>query len=365
MFPADTYSGSWLTKQARTLGGCQPDLLERCVHALTLLRHLSETGLPFVFKGGTSLLLHLNPVRRLSIDIDIVCGAPAADVTRLVAEIGRRPPFLKSEEQDRGVRDLPQRRHFKFYFRSALGKQAELPVLLDVVEESRQVHTTLQKAIRTPFLEPDREVLVTVPTVESLLGDKLTAFAPTTTGVPLRKPDGTAADVMQVAKQLFDVGVLFDAAQYFAHVNQSHAAVCALESSYRSTRPTREAALDDTLRACLALTATKARDLAGQPDAPLLHEGFTRMAGHLTWPEFTRGNEPRRLLAAKAAVLAAHLRAGRVFDFSTMRYAGSPAQISVLRAATLNGTPHAWLDGLKAVNPEAYHYWLLALQALK
>lgn len=111
-----------------------------------------------------------------------------------------------------------------------------------------------------------------MPTVESLLGDKLSAFAPTTIGVPLRKPDGTAADVMQVAKQLFDLGVLFDAAQNFAQVNKSHAAVCALESSYRPARPTREAALDDTLRACLALTATKARDLASYPDAPLLHE---------------------------------------------------------------------------------------------
>ena len=362
MFSADSYTSPWLARQARALGGCQPDLLERCVHALTLLRHLSETGLPFVFKGGTSLLLHLNPVRRLSIDIDIVCGAPAADMTRLVDMIGRRAPFLGAEEDARGVRDLPQRRHFKFYFRSALGQQAELPVLLDVVEEHRPVHTTLQRAIRTPFLEPESEVFVTVPTIESLLGDKLTAFAPTTTGVPLRKPDGSAADVMQVTKQLFDVGVLFDAASDFAQMGQSYDAISALESGYRATRPTREAALDDTIKACLSLTATKAPVLALYPDAPLLHNGFERMAGHLTWAGF--GREHRRTLAAKAVVLAAHLRAGRNFDFATRRYTGSPEQIATLRAATLNGTSHAWLDGLKAVNPEAYHYWLAASQLL-
>ena len=43
--------------------------------------------------------------------------------------------------------------------------------------------------------------------MNSLLGDKLTAFAPRTIGIlyhPLRKTD--------IAKQLFDVGVLFDAA---------------------------------------------------------------------------------------------------------------------------------------------------------
>lgn len=359
MFTADTYTSPWLTKQARSLGGCQPDLLERCVHALTLLRYLSETGLPFVFKGGTSLLLHLNPVRRLSIDIDIMCGAPAADLTRIVAEIGERQPFIRSAEDDRGARDLPQRRHFKFYFRSALGKQLELPVLLDVVEEHRPVHTTLQRAIRTPFLEPASEVLVTVPTVESLLGDKLTAFAPTTTGVPLRKPDGSAADVMQVTKQLFDVGVLFDAAGDFAQMGQSYDAICALESGYRAARPTREAALDDTVQACLALTAREPAQVALYPDAALLHNGFTRMAGHLTWRGF--GHEHRRALAAKAAVLAAHLRAGRTFDFAAARYTGSREQIATLRAATFNGTPHAWLDGLKAVNPEAFHYWLMAV----
>jgi hypothetical protein len=85
------------------------------------------------------------------------------------------------------------------------------------------------------------------------------------------------------------------------------------------------------------------------------------MTGHLTWPEFMRGNEPRRLLAAKAGVLVAHLRSGRAFDFAAARYTGNQEQISNLRTSTLNGTPHAWLDGLKAVNPEAYHYWYMAM----
>ena len=183
MFPAATYTSEWLNKQARDIGGCNADLLERCVHALTLLRHLAGTGLPFVFKGGTSLLLHLNPVRRLSIDIDIVCGESPEEVARVVAEVGQRAPFLRVEVNERGERGLPRRRHFKFYFRSALGGRAELPVLLDVVEERQQVHSVVQRPIRAHFLDPEREVLVTVPTVESLLGDKLTAFAPTTTGV--------------------------------------------------------------------------------------------------------------------------------------------------------------------------------------
>lgn len=297
MFPADAFTPSWINAKRRELGGCDPAILEKCVHALTLLGYLAETGLSFLFKGGTSLLLHLPQTRRLSRDIDIVCGEPAAAVDAVVARIGRLAPFSRQEEDVRGIRGLPQRRHFKFFYRSALPPGIEQEVLLDMVEERTEVHTVVQRPIGTGFLQAERQVLVRVPTIESLLGDKLTAFAPATVGVPLRKADGSAADVQQVAKQLFDVGVLFDAAGDFAQVAGSYDSVCALEAGYRPARPTRGAALDDTLQACLALTATKKRELTLYPDALLLHDGFTRMAGHLTWPDF--GREHRRTLAAR------------------------------------------------------------------
>jgi hypothetical protein len=42
------------------------------------------------------------------------------------------------------------------------------------------------------------------------------------------------------------------------------------------------------------------------------------------------------------------------FEFAAARYTGSAGQLEALRTATLNGTPLSWIDGLKAVNPEAY-----------
>jgi len=361
MFHAAVFTPEWIHAQRKKLGGCDPAILEKCVHALTLLGYLVESGLPFLFKGGTSMLLHLPQTRRLSRDIDIVCGRPAVEVETVVSLLGRRPPFLRWEEDVRGARGLPQRRHFKFFYRSALAGQAEQEVLLDVVEESREVHAVVMRAIRTDFLVPEREVLVRVPTIESLLGDKLTAFAPTTIGVPLRNADQSAADVQQVAKQLFDVGVLFAAATDFSKVADAYNAVSALESEYRPSRPSREAALEDTWNACLAITVTKPSLLAAYPDAALLHSGLDRLRGHLTWPEFFHGIEPRRLFAARVAVLVAHLRAGRDLDFAQSRFTNSPEQLSTLRAATLNGQKYSWIDGMKAVNAEAYHYWHMAL----
>ncbi len=46
--------------------------MEKVVHALYLLQKLTQTSLPFIFKGGTSLLLLLPQPARFSIDIDII-----------------------------------------------------------------------------------------------------------------------------------------------------------------------------------------------------------------------------------------------------------------------------------------------------
>ena len=360
MFPTAVFQPDWINHQRRQLGNCDPAILEKCVYALTLLGYLVESDLPFIFKGGTSLLLHMPQVRRLSRDIDIVCGRPAAELDAVVRVIGTRPPFLRLEEDDRGARGLPQRRHFKFFYRSALAGFVEQELLLDVVEEAREVHTLVTRPIRTSFLVPEVEHLVRVPTIESLLGDKLTAFAPHTTGVPFYRPNGDE-QLQQVAKQLFDIGVLFDGATDFDAVSRSYTAISAQESEYRGHQHTREAALDDTWQACIALTATKPVIRVQYPDAPLLHDGLDRMRGHLTTPAYARDIQARRTLASKAATLAAHLRAGVPLDFGTMRYTGSAAQLTALRVATLNGQPLSWLDGVRAVNPEAYYYWHRAI----
>lgn len=363
MFPEAVFQPEWLHQQRKQLGNCDPAILEKCVFALTLLGYLVESGLPFLFKGGTSLLLHLPEVRRLSRDIDIVCGRPAAEVDAVVAALGQRAPFFRCDEDNRGARGQPQRRHFKFFYRSALPGKIEQEVLLDVVEESRDAHTIVELPIRTHFLEPEQERRVRVPTVESLLGDKLTAFAPYTTGVPFHSEKSGEEQLQQVAKQLFDVAALFDVANDFGAVAKAYDAVCAQEIEYGGNKHTRDDALKDTFEACVALIATKPAIVAQYPAAPLLHSGLDKMRGHLTQPSFSQGVDARRKLAAKAAVLVAHLRVGIPFDFATMRYTGSPQQIEALRSATLNGLPLSWIDGMRTVNPEAYHYWHQAIQA--
>lgn len=47
-------------------------LLEKTIGALYLLENLVNEGLEFIFKGGTSLVLLLNDLKRFSVDVDII-----------------------------------------------------------------------------------------------------------------------------------------------------------------------------------------------------------------------------------------------------------------------------------------------------
>lgn len=47
-------------------------LLEKTIVALYLLENLVSEGLKFIFKGGTSLVLLLNDLKRFSVDVDII-----------------------------------------------------------------------------------------------------------------------------------------------------------------------------------------------------------------------------------------------------------------------------------------------------
>ena len=61
------------------------------------------------------------------------------------------------------------------------------------------------------FLPPgDKETMVTVPSIDSITGDKLTAFAPTTIGIPYFKGKDKQPFSMEICKQLFDLSKLFE-----------------------------------------------------------------------------------------------------------------------------------------------------------
>lgn len=99
--------------------GADPSILERTIFAVGLLEAIRSVGMPFIFKGGTSLLVLLDHPRRLSTDIDIIVDK-GTDVDDYIKKAGTIFPFLSVEEHKRrGMNDI-EKRHFRFHFLSRI-----------------------------------------------------------------------------------------------------------------------------------------------------------------------------------------------------------------------------------------------------
>ncbi len=162
-----------------------PQLIERALYALGLLEALSQTGMKFIFKGGSSLMLLLPRLMRLSTDIDIIVE-PGTDVKHYIRKAAEIFPFVSYEEQVRVGKNNIEKRHFKFTYFSPIRKDY-FYILLDIVFEENHYAAISEKEISNELLLTEgANLTVQVPSVDCILGDKFTAFAPYTTGVPLR-----------------------------------------------------------------------------------------------------------------------------------------------------------------------------------
>jgi hypothetical protein len=72
---------------------------------------------------------------------------------------------------------------------------------LDILFEENPYQNVIETPINTPFIVQKGDVVkVKTPSFEDILGDKLTAFAPNTTGIPYFK--GSSSKSMEIIKQL-------------------------------------------------------------------------------------------------------------------------------------------------------------------
>lgn len=113
--------------------GADPSILERTVFAFGLLGAIRSVGMPFIFKGGTLLLVLLDHPRRLSTDIDIIVDKDT-DVDDYISKAGTIFPFLSVEEHKRkGANDI-EKRHFRFHFLSPRTEKEPADCLKDTID---------------------------------------------------------------------------------------------------------------------------------------------------------------------------------------------------------------------------------------
>lgn len=235
---------------------CDPAILERSVFAFGLLEAFARTGAEFIFKGGTSLMLLLDEPMRLSTDIDIIVK-PDADIMAYIENASKIYPFVRFEENTRVGANNIVKKHFRFYYKSLQNEEKEVPILLDVLFEDNHYAEVIQKEIKNSLLLTDgKPVFVTIPSVNSILGDKLTAFAPHTIGIKphYEKENGAIVDKkIEVIKQFFDVATLFDYATDIGLISRTYKSTAYSELKYRGLDCGYEECLMDSFNEALSI----------------------------------------------------------------------------------------------------------------
>ena len=116
MISKECFTEGWIERVSSEMKYPDKNLIEKVIRAFSLVELLVESGCPFVWKGGTSLMLILGQqLHRLSIDVDIICP-PGTDITKYLEKY-EDYGFVSKEEEYREQRstDIPKS-HSKFHY---------------------------------------------------------------------------------------------------------------------------------------------------------------------------------------------------------------------------------------------------------
>lgn len=302
-------------------------------------------------------MLQLACAQRISVDIDIVCP-PGTDVISYLAPYAEEYGFGEIKPSDRISRTNVPKTHAKcFYQVSYVTNTATEKILLDVLFEDIWYSRIEQLPIVSPFLTMAGEpLMVNLPSKDDLLGDKLTAFAPNTTGIPyIKKVIGRGGlpeerhCSMEIIKQLFDVTSLFDRIDDLSAVRSTFEKIAPIELDYRQMD-------SGDLQPILA-------DI--YKTSELICTGIYKNDQSFEYQELVRGiNQIRPLIisekynhysaivnASKAAYLSVLLRKGinEILHYDPT---------IDLRPIKLNAPINPAINKIKIFRPEAFFYWM-------
>lgn len=326
--------------------GADPSILERTIFAFGLLEAIRRVDMPFIFKGGTSLLVMLDEPRRLSTDIDIIVDHNT-DVDGYIEKAGKIFPFVSVEEHKRkGANDI-EKRHFRFHFLSPrTGK--EINILLDVVFEDNPYLKVTERPIRSRLLLSEGEDLtVNLPDKNCILGDKLTAFAPHTIGIPF----GVDKE-LEIIKQMFDCWTLLQEMDDYSTVAEVYNKVSYIELGYRGIENLPSDCLRDTIDSCICIMG---RGSVRAEDYMNFSSGINAIQGHIFVGRIN--GESAGVYASEVMYLAANLLTGQT-EYERISnpddYRDTQLKLKGIKK----------ISGIRNTNPLAYAYLVKSLQLL-
>ena len=354
------FSRDWLSEQADDLKARDVRNLEKCVLALELVGRLKKAGLEFIFKGGTSLLLLVDRPRRLSIDVDILCLESLEKLEEVLGKVVRSP-FVAWEHQEHRDREAPPTRHFRLVYESAFDGAAGHAIQLDVIVAENPYAALTESPVQAGFLELEEAASVFLPSPSSLLGDKITAFAPSTIGYPyqpLVASTGAPSEQrpIKVLKHLFDIAVLAELASNLDEAEATYRAIHAEQVKYRGLSCTMAEALEDTQDAAFWVSRVDGRPPEENEKTAFFRKGIRALDSHL-FSETFQIAQARNAAGIASLVASAIKRGGEGLDLPS--FLDAPPDPEALRWAKLDA-PWENLNRLKQTDPLAFACWVKA-----
>ncbi|MBR4690165.1 MAG: nucleotidyl transferase AbiEii/AbiGii toxin family protein [Bacteroidales bacterium] len=349
MIDAKCYTNEWITQKSLELNFNDKNLIEKVIRALSLLDMLATAGCPFYFKGGTSLMLILGETEhRLSIDIDILCplGTNIEDYLKEFAQNG----FLNYTliERKQAGKNVPKS-HSKFFYRVAYQNDNEETsfILLDVLYEDCHYIAPQKVEIKNPLIEiVGTPNTVQVPSVGDILGDKLTAFAPETIGIPYYKKERLAT--LEIIKQLYDIGRLFEHVDSLEITSESFKKIAKVECGYRNMPFDLKIICNDIRDTALNICS---RGFIDKQKFELLQKGIISIKPFMYKTPYRIENAI--VDASRVAYIITLIEHG---ISSVEKYSGN---LSDIEEKTIGKTLTTKLNKLKISSPEAFYYWTL------
>lgn len=336
----------WIEKVSKANRNADKILVEKVIRALLLLEGLIMQKLSFVLKGGTALMLHLNSTKRLSIDIDIIMTGKPDNLNEILDKAAAGQGFIRKEEQKRTANTKIDKAHYKFFYTSLhkTSKDEEY-VLLDILFEAVHYQKLENIKIQSSFVpEKDAPLTVKSPCLEDITGDKLTAFAPYTTGIPYFKGEDSMS--MEIIKQLYDIGNLADNVSDIENIKSTFKTFAVTELSYRELdNLTEEDVIEDIYQTALCVVT---RGADGKGNFEELQKGIQRISRFV----FSESYHIEKAIvhASKAAYLATLIKA----NTTKIEKYNNPLQ---MKDWTIGEPMNLRLNRLKKSNPEAFFYW--------
>jgi len=348
MIEQKTYQIEWITSLRNKLGKrIDPKLIEKVIYALTFLEQLRLHNLNFIFKGGTALLLATEVPKRFSIDIDIITEHSEAEITAILEKISQLDIFTHWEDDNnrKHTPDAPIG-HFKMYYESQVDGNTE-PILLDILYTPNPYPELRELPIKHQWLAtPGEHTIITMPSFDAILGDKLTAFAPKTTGILYSKNRP-----VEIIKQLYDIAFLFDNIQNLEIVKASYNKVVQEEIGFRKLEITANEVLRDTWQACYTLAERDTKS-----------EEFNHLQlGIRNFTNFTIDRfsiDEAITAAAKVAYLTKLMLSEAAIKIERFK---NPLEI---KDWSIENTEYNKLNKLKKNNPEGFYYWYKSFESI-